>query len=167
MRSLRRGLTLALAALAIVAVAPAAAGATIVPNPYSTTAGSGAVILGTAFCSLSGVTADAIGTATGASGSVSGFTASGCTGIVGLTYVSRMAFTVSSGAVTMSVPIRKRNIYGGTCEYIGTMAGSVPLNGSTLTVSGTLALVRTIAGICTPQLTASLVLVLPGASITW
>lgn len=162
-------------ALAIVvgltAAAPAVATAGISPDPYSTTRGTGSFVVSTALgngsCSLTSVAADLTGTTTGASGTITGFSAGGCAGyITSAAYDSAIAVDVDGDddAATIELPIEMTNILGGRCIYDGRLTGSLTAP-DTVTVSGTVGLVRQVSGICDAAHSLSLTVAFPGAEI--
>jgi hypothetical protein len=166
MKFIKRGAALVAAAAvsAVVFVAPAAA--TITPNPYSTTSGTGTFTtissLGNGSCNLSGINA----TASGATGSVTAFTASGCRGTITAARKSSnitISSSLATGIATASVSLLVTNILGGNCLYAGTMTGRLTRT-SSITLTGTIPLTATLSGICTPSADSSLTVNFPGAT---
>lgn len=166
MKLFKHGSFVAVLAVMVAAFFAGPASATITPNPYSTTSGTGRFntisSIGNGACNLSGIRA----TASGTTGSVTGFTASGCSGtITSAAFVAAIPIRTALPVVTATVSILIRNILGGACQYSGVFTGNA--NGTnTVTVNGTATLVRTLSGICTPSATASLTVTFPGATIS-
>ncbi|MDO8188293.1 autotransporter [Conexibacter sp. CPCC 205706] len=166
MKFIKRGAALVAAAAVSAVVFAAPAAATITPNPYSTRAGTGTFTtissLGNGSCNLSGINASA----TGASGSVTAFTASGCRGTITAARKSSditISSSLTTGVATAAVSLLVTNILGGTCLYAGTMTGRLTRT-STITLTGTIPLTLTLGGICTASADSSLSVTLPGAT---
>ena len=165
MKTCKIGTLIAAVVLAAVALLAGSAGATISPDPYSTTSGSGAFntigAIGNGSCNLSGIVVRAAGTA----GTISGFTATGCRGTLqSARFVNDIAISSPAGSVSVDAVVEIGNIFGGTCEYEAALSG-VPNRTSSVTLSGTAVLVRTVSGICRPSANASVTLTLPGATV--
>jgi hypothetical protein len=167
MKLFKRGSFVAALAVMVAAFFAGPASATVT-FPYSTTSGTGSFNtisdIGNGSCALSGVRYTSNSTS---SGTVTGFTASGCRGtIVSATYLGPIAISIAlpSRVITATVGILIVNIIGGHCLYSGTFTGTAS-GTSSATVGGTATLVTTLRGICTPTARASLTVNLPGARI--
>lgn len=176
MKMLKRGLVVAVMAVAAFALAASSASAAISPDPYRTSSASGTfkaitTLLGTSTCDLQNVEANANGTAGGASGSVTGFTIANCTNaIVSGSYTGPVSVEIDNGDVTANISsILIVNIIGGQCLYAGTLRGTMSHGGNSATVTGELTLQRTLNlfGICSNPADVELSMTFPGASVTW
>ncbi|WP_236262150.1 autotransporter [Conexibacter woesei] len=173
MKLFKRGALVAAMAVALTAMfaGPASATITFPFDNAGRTLGSGSFNtisrLGNGSCVLSGVRAS---TSSSTTGSVTGFTASGCRGtLTAATYVSAINIisdlVSSPRSVSADIVLLIRNILGGSCQYRGRFAGTGS-GTSTVSVRGTAALDVTLSGACTPTADASLTVTLPGATIT-
>lgn len=168
MHSIKRGVAVAAVALLAWGLCIGSAAATISPNPYSTARITGRVntiwSLGNGNCNVVNGEANA----SGSSGVVTNVTFVGCSGyMVSARFARPMTITTSLVARTVTVDFSYElgNIYGGQCQYAGTLRG-VPNGTSTITVSGTLLLYGTLRPVCEASSNGSMTVTLPGATIT-
>ncbi|ADB50422.1 hypothetical protein [Conexibacter woesei] len=169
-----RGLVVIVMASFAFVVATGTAHAALGPtDPYFLTNGSGSIEnrnpLGSRRCSLTRVTATLRGTATGAEATLGSYTVSGCIG--GIATIGELpgkstTITIDRGTIT----VRRSMLVTTTtsqCLYEGTLMGSGPQPMSRISASGTLLLVRTLAGACSGTFSETLSLDFSPAVITW
>ncbi|MDO8213007.1 hypothetical protein [Conexibacter sp. CPCC 206217] len=173
MKMLLRGLFATAMLVASIALMGGSASASITPDPYSFGASDGGAftsrtILGTSTCRVSGLTGTLRGTTTGAEGSVTAATISGCSGaIVNGRILPPIVIRIINGTVLIAVNVLIRNILGGECLYSGLLTGTIIRGASSITATNpALPLLIELVRTCTR--TADVTLTInTGARISW